>query len=40
MKKVVTRKYTVEEVREMVARAKGATGVVVLECGKDLKLKA
>lgn len=40
VKKVVTRKYNAEEVREMVAKGKGGTGVVVLDCGEDLKLKA
>lgn len=40
VKKVVTRKYNAEEVREMVAKRKGGTGVVVLDCGEELKVKA
>ena len=40
VKKVVTRKYTATEVREMVAKGKGGTGVAVLDCGEEIKLKA
>ena len=40
VKKVVTRKYTAAEVREMVAKRKGGMGVAVLDCGEEIKLKA
>ncbi|CAF9907131.1 MAG: hypothetical protein HETSPECPRED_007047 [Heterodermia speciosa] len=40
VKKVVTRKYNSAEVREMIAKGKGATGVAVLDCGEELKLRA
>lgn len=38
--KVATRKYNVEQVRELVARSKGGTDVAVLDCGEELILRA
>ena len=40
VKKVVTRKYNAAEVREMIAKGQGGTGIAVLDCGEELKLKA
>lgn len=40
VKRVITRKYNAAEVRDMVAKGKGGTNVVVLDCGEELKLKA
>lgn len=40
VKRVVTRKFTAAEVRAMITKDKGGTGVVVLDCGEEIKLKA
>lgn len=40
VKKVTTRKYNAEQVREMVALGKGGTDVVVLGCGEEITMQA
>ena len=40
VKKVTTRKYNAEEVRDMVTKTKGTSDVVVLACGEEIRLQA
>lgn len=40
VKKVTTRKYNAQEVRNMVAKEKGSTDIIVLGCGEEIKMYA
>lgn len=40
VQKVTTRKYTTEEVRQMVQRDRGGTQVVSLEVGQEIAMRA